>query len=495
MNGQINEEMIAGCEQEDLRHSGAILGDGALLHVGAADQRITHVSENIARFAARTPEQLLGRPFAESGIPIALDPADIAMSPGSRTLLGDETAGAAGQWRYVVTVVKTGWLVEIVPAPAAREGDAAARYQRIEIDTLAKESEIAQFAGRLAAAVRDIAGFDRVMVYRFEDDWSGTVIAEESAPGIGSYMGLRFPASDIPKIARDLYMSTPYRYIPDSAALAVKVVSTSGEPLDLTHADLRSVSPLHLEYLRNMGVASSFSIPIMVQGGLWGLLACHALRPGRLGQASIRQMRRLVNEYAVGLANFTVSRRMTAISTIQRTLDEIGAGIAAPSDLPAALARRGTDLAALIQCEAGAVALNDATWVYGAPAPDREVVEQIDAWFANECPEAMFSTDNLSGVMAAAARFTAQVSGVYALKVQAARFYWFRPELVQQVDWAGNPDKAVVGTSGRLELSPRKSFEKWLHVKHGYSDSWRNEHRMAAKKIGSVLQTWPSLRP
>jgi len=496
MDKLITAEMVAGCEREDLRHSGAIMSHGALLHVSAEGQLITHVSENIAEFCGLTPQQVLDKPLAQSGIAIQLDPNDLRRQPGSR----NEHAhlhGAAGTLCVLVTVVKTGWLVEMLPAPVPGAGSDKARtvgYQQIKLDQPLNEEEIVSFAGILTSGSREVTGFDRVMVYRFEDDWSGTVIGESIAPGQEGFLGLRFPASDIPQIARDLYRVTPYRQIPDSSATTVSIVSTGDEKLDLSFADLRSVSPLHIQYLKNMGVASSFSISIIVQESLWGLLAFHSMRPALLSQETIGHLRRMVRDYEVGVANVTTTRRLAVISGIQRMLDELSGGIDTAADWDGALAQEGERLAALIQCKAGAVVLGGKIRPFGRNPPDKGVMGSIDQWFAAKCPDPLFMTDKLSGSLTEAAGFAAQVSGLVAMKVRGARLYWYRPELIQQVEWAGNPEKTAEGSDDAMVLSPRKSFEKWVQIKQGFSESWRNENRMAAKKIMTSLQTWPSLQ-
>ncbi len=439
---------------------------------------------------------MLDRPLAQSGIAIQLDPTDLRRQPGSR----NEHAllhGAAGTLCVLVTVVKTGWLVEMLPAPAPGAGSDKALtvgYQQIRLDQLLNEEDILSFAGILTRAAREITDFDRVMAYRFEDDWSGTVIGESTAPGQEAFLGLRFPASDIPQIARDLYRVTPYRQIPDSSASTVSIVSTGDVKLDLTFADLRSVPPLHIQYLTNMGVASSFSVSIIVQESLWGLLAFHSMRPAHLSQEIIGHLRRMVRDYEVGVANFSAATRLVVISKIQRVLDELSAGIDAAADWDAALAREGDRLAALMQCKAGAVVLGGKIRPFGRNPPGEAVMGRIDQWFAASCPDALFMTDKLLGSLAEAAGFAAQVSGLVAMKVRGARLYWYRPELIQQVEWAGNPEKSAEGSGDALVLSPRKSFAKWVQIKQGFSDSWRNENRMTAKKIMTSLQTWPSLQ-
>lgn len=489
----ITAQMIAGCEKEDLRHSGAIMSHGALLHVSSEGQLITHVSENIAAFCGLTPQQVLGRPLAQCAIALQLDPNDLRRQPGSRKEHATLRDTAGMPLCVVVTVVNSGWLVEMLPGSGADKA-LAVGYQQLRLDQLLNEGEIVSFAGIVTRAAREITGFDRVMVYRFEDDWSGTVIGESIGPGQDGFLGLRFPASDIPQIARDLYRLTPYRQIPDSSAATVAVVSTGDVKLDLTFADLRSVSPLHIQYLRNMGVASSFSLPIIVQESLWGLLAFHSMRPAQLSQEVIGHLRRMVRDYGVGVANFTTTRRLAVISGIQRMLDELGGSIDVAADWDGALAREGERLAALMQCGAGALALGGKIRPFGTDLPGEGVMGSIDQWFAASCPDDLFMTDNLSGSLAEAAGFAAQVSGLVAMKVCGARLYWYRPELIQQVEWAGNPEKSAEGSGDAMVLSPRKSFEKWVQVKQGFSETWRNENRMAAKKIMMIFQTWPSLR-
>jgi chemotaxis family two-component system sensor kinase Cph1 len=490
--GTIEASVVASCEDEDLRHSGYVLSHGALLHVAAQSGLVTHVGENIGDFVPLTPAQILGRPFADCAIPVALHPDDLRRAPGSRTEESVDAGRAGVRLRVLVTVTQSGWLVELLAGSTARVAAARpGRHQQAQFESVSNDEDIVSFATALTELARELGGFGRAMVYRFEDDWAGTVIAESVAPGIEGFVGLRFPASDIPKIARDLYLLTPYRHIPDSLAQPVRLLSAGGEPLDLTYADLRSVSPMHIEYMRNMGVAASFSVPIVVQSSLWGLLASHRLSGSQLGQDDISHIRELVHSYEIGLANYFASRRVAALGRIERTVEAIRSDVAGPQDVFSAALKHGSALSAMIDCGAGALVHRGRTLAFGRNPPDVAVIDAIDRWFVQRQGEPLLITDHLCSLLPQAQAFAQQVSGLVAMKINEARFYWYRPELIQQVDWAGNPFKPGALPGDMSQLSPRRSFQKWAETKNLQSDSWRNEHRMAAKKISKLLMEWP----
>ena len=270
------------CENEPLANSGLIQPNGVLLYIDKNSSEIRYASENAASLLGEGPDELLGldgKDWLEQNL------AGLVSWPASAGRRMHFPAGVDmgfGDLDVLISGTSGGWIVEFE----------ASQHSAVDLAGI----RLVRGAGRLDAAglqalrqslvdsVAKATGYDRVMLYQFDPDWSGDVLAEAVDAGRGSYLGLRFPASDIPAIARNLYAQTPYRHIPDSAAapVAIKSRAGTGTALDLTWSDLRSVSPVHMQYLSNMHVLSSFSTSIMVDGKLWGLFACHHYAPQRL---------------------------------------------------------------------------------------------------------------------------------------------------------------------------------------------------------------------
>ena len=262
------------------------------------------VSANAADVFGVAPEQLLGTPLLDLFDPACHEALAMAMSapPGERTAVpvkalvrrrtgdgngsrqraGNGTTGTGtGAPAYSALVHQVGsvWLVELEAEEVALTVEDTLLGVRSAVGRLTSATTVADLLDVAAAEIRRLTGFDRVMVYRFDPDWNGQVVAEAKHDLLESFLGLHYPASDIPPQARALYKVNLLRFIRDIDAVNAPLVPVdnplTGAPLDLSQAALRSVSPIHCEYLRNMGVTASMSVSIMVAGELAGLVACH----------------------------------------------------------------------------------------------------------------------------------------------------------------------------------------------------------------------------
>ncbi|MBR0991446.1 GAF domain-containing protein [Bradyrhizobium japonicum] len=330
----------------------------------------------------------------------------------------------------------------------------------------------------LSDQVQKVTGFDRVMVYRFLEDESGCVAAESrSSDAVSSYLGLRYPASDIPAQARALYLRNWIRYIPDTVHTPMPLNPAfnpkTGQPLDLTYSRLRAVSPIHLEYLANMRVRSSLSLSLIVGGKLWGLIACHAAAPLYLSSRL-----RLALEVFAQLASLHLSSTLElaeATDRIQtRNLHDQLIRAMSQNGLAEALVGHRPNLLDYI-CASGVVVRIDGKNFALGSTPDDVQVEALAYWLNDTQAEGIFCTSRLPEVYPPARSFLDRGAGLLALSVsREPRDYvmWFLPELISTVKWAGNPAKPV--TTGPLgdRLTPRKSFEAWQETVTGQSRPW-----------------------
>ncbi|MFW5679183.1 MAG: HWE histidine kinase domain-containing protein [Pseudomonadota bacterium] len=344
-----------------------------------------------------------------------------------------------------------------------------------------------------ADQIRQVTGFDRVMVYRFLDDGSGKVTAEAKQDELESYLDLHYPESDIPKQARELYCKNWIRIIPDinytPAPIEPETNPVTGRPLDLTFSSLRSVSPLHLQYLRNMGVAASMSVSIVHRGALWGLIACHHRQPHHLpcdvraacemfGHVFSLQLetRLHAQDYEYRLQQRSVHQQLVARLSSEESLSD-------------GLIRFRPNLLDLIQADGVAV------WVDGGFSeigwtPGQAGVQHLTRLLNARGEEGVVSTDRLTETFPEAV--LGDVAGVLALSVSRSPkdwILWFRRELVDTVTWAGNPNKAVVQTTEEDQLSPRASFRAWRETVRGRSRPWKTIEIEAAQTLRlSILE-------
>lgn len=488
------EALLLTCEAENLHLSGAIQSFGALLRLDAATLQITHISANLTAILGPEAAGLLGQSIDATGWLSRRALEKLSPQPGNFLTMPRIVSGPAGMVDAMVIRADAAILVELECNDQCAEPIAMQQYQRPLLTVPYDDDELSRHHDTLLAAFRAIAGYDRAMLYRFHDDWSGEVIAEASTSTLGSYLGLHFPASDIPAIARNLYMLNPMRLIPDIKAAQVPLIGSDANPPDLTWASLRSVSPVHLEYLENMGIGASFSVPIRVAGRLWGLVACHHLSPRRLSFDQRGACVSLTNAYALGLTSFFASRRLQAIDSLDRRVEHLLATLSQYDDPLDGIEPNAKLLMDVIDAQGFAMAVSDNVVIAGE-GPDMDGMSLIDAWFQNTCKEPIATTHHLEALFPQHPHILSVASGLMAIKARSprsgwVRFYWFRPAEPQEVAWAGNPNKPVIENAGVATLSPRRSFEKWVEIKTGYSRPWNNEEKLIAAKFRNTLLNW-----
>ena len=343
---------------------------------------------------------------------------------------------------------------------------------------------------RAADAFRRLTGFDRVMIYRFLDDDSGQVVAEARAPDAESFLNHRFPATDIPRQARALYLRNLVRVIPDShyRPQPLRPAAAGDDPLDMSDCALRSVSPVHLQYLKNMGVRASASVSIVVDEVLWGLVACHSstpqLLPYELRVASVTLARGLARQIK-SKADAELYRERVRLRRLE---DELVAGLPADLPLEEALARRSSELIELAAADGLAIVRDERVTLFGYAPSDAAVLHLAD-WVGQQPGLRPVSTHALSTQLPEAAAWTTHASGLLGVRLPDDRpltLLWFRSEIPETVRWAGNPTTAVkTGPAGAL--TPRASFEEWSETVSGRARRWSAASVESAGRLRDAL--------
>jgi serine phosphatase RsbU (regulator of sigma subunit)/GAF domain-containing protein len=386
-------------------------------------------------------------------------------------------------------------VIELEPASGPRPFSFPNTYQAVRgtIAELNRASSLKELYDITAQAVRTLTGFDRVMVYRYDADYNGEVVAEAKADQLNSFLGLHYPASDIPAQARALYEKNWIRLISDVDYLPVRLTPTdhpgNGRPLDLTYSALRSVSPIHLEYLRNMGVRASMSISLLRDDKLWGLIACHhyagphsppyATRAAAEFLGSALSLR-LVDRAREEETQRALQVRSTLAWLTAATLDE---------DRPLAETLLGSpDLLDLLPADSVVVRLQGHTTARGAELPPG-LAESVAAWAAGRGADVV-ATDALGEQAPALGAPVDRACGVLVLPLPEGQFVlWARGEKVQQIDWGGDPhNKAIAEREGDgVRLSPRKSFDRWRETVRGRSEPWSGQQIAEASELRTHL--------
>ena len=470
----------ASCDMEQIQFLGQIQPFGFLLEV-SPDWIVVRASANVEQFTAVTADSAIGMQLHELlGRRVMHDVRGemqvIGLGGGSRKIYNVVIEVEEAPYRnFDLTILRQGESVIIEGEPSvAGDAEVAVRVQSL-LGQLCSAGSIEAVSERMAGHVRALTGFDRVMVYRFHDDYSGEVIAERRSSAMESFMGLRFPASDIPAQARLLYLKNPLRLISDVAAPTIAVLPQRdylGAMLDLSMVSLRAVSPVHIEYLRNMRVAASLSISLIVDGKLWGLLACHHNGPRRMS-LKVRTALEFYGQMASSIVETLVhGKEKVARQRAREIHTRLLSLISVDAD--------GEDntFALLSELRANLRATGLATWMDGrlrteGSTPSPAAIAALLRFLNGTAVSEVYATNSLAGVCPASVELDSPVAGVMAVPIsRTPRDYvlYFRDELVSEVKWAGQPVKQV--SADGLRYSPRQSFDMWKELVHGQSSHW-----------------------
>jgi light-regulated signal transduction histidine kinase (bacteriophytochrome) len=362
------------------------------------------------------------------------------------------------------------------------------------ITRLQKVGELKDFLQLAAAEVQAISGFDRVMIYQFDAQNAGEVVAEAKRQDLFPYLGLHYPASDIPPQPRQLYAKGLLRYIPDLTAPNVELVPIQPllphPPPDFSFVRLRGTDPCCVQYHHNMGVAAMMVIALIKDQRLWGLISCHHQTPKRV-PASVRSSCELMGRFiASELANKVNSEELEDMMRLKLLQSEFVASIAQAEDLKAALTHPAPRLLDLVSAQGVAVCLEDEMTLIGA-TPTIEQVEALMQWVNEQTDEFLFHTDSLPKHYLPALEYKETASGLLLLRISPMRRYsilWFRPEVLQTITWAGDPQASrQVTPDGQTVLSPRRSFEQWQETVRLTSLPWKASELENAKDLRSAI--------
>lgn len=345
----------------------------------------------------------------------------------------------------------------------------------------------------VARITKDIFGYDRVMVYKFDEEWNGEVIAEEKEEELESWLGLHYPASDIPQQSRQLFMKQRVRIIADvnyePVPIVPKLSPINNQPLDLSRSELRGVSPIHIEYLRNMQVGASLTAALISNGKLWGLLACHHYSAKYINYYHRQTCEFLTQIFSNELSLKETNRYIGKLEEWESIRGDLVTQIETKGKIKKGLAEQEVLFTDLMECEGGAIILGGKMRLVGK-TPSKQQVKRLANDFLAEQGNSVFFTKNLSNSYKPAEEFTGTASGILSVKLGRSNrdfLMWFRPEVVQNVSWGGNPDKVANFDEDKQRFTPRKSFEKWTQKLTGISNPWLDYQISAAKAIRESL--------
>lgn len=481
---------LSACEREPIRIPGSIQPHGVLVVLEPQSFQIRQVSANAPDRFGRRLEALIGSDAS------AVLPANVIerirmqfqADPGLPNYAGTMASPHSPDfaWHVLAHQTPTEIVVELEEANAkdSRAFDIIYSVLQSQVARLVAASGVNAVCNEAANLVCELTGFDRVLVYQFDHDWNGIVVAERRNDRLPSYLGQRFPASDIPAQARELYRLNPVRQIPDAGYTPVPIVPALKTPLDLSFSSLRSVSPVHVEYMRNMGTAASMSLSIVVGGRLWGLVSCHHSKPRAVPfhvRTACTFLAQIVSQQIVSSDHAGQFHQRMELKSLQSRLL---AQMAAETDLLAGLTADRDVLLQLAGASGAAIVLESRCVLVGQ-TPSEAQTRQLAHWLDQRRATDVIATSQLSAEFPPASEYAETASGILAIaisKLHAHYLIWFRPELVRTLTWAGDPtSKAPDIHTGRIH--PRNSFAAWKQIVRNTSAPWSDAEIEAASEL------------
>jgi chemotaxis family two-component system sensor kinase Cph1 len=474
------------CDKEPIHIPGTIQGHGVLIGFEGDGLKISCISENACRLL-RIPERVfIGAPLSDFlGETAAATIARSVKSPdisGANPLLLDlGSEPHKTYWHGILHRNPQGRVIlELEPSSREQAVLVPAFYNLIKptINHFRSLNVLEDLKTFLVDEIKRLTGFERVNLYQFDSDWNGTVVAEARDTHMESYLHHRFPEADIPSQARRLYTVNWLRIIADVAAPNVPILSaesqmSSSAEIDLTHSTLRSVSPIHIEYLKNMKVGSSMSISILRDGHLWGLIACHRRNAHQVPYQVRVACEFFAQIFSYEMANLEEREEFAYRKSLKSVCGLLVKRILQGDSISALLSGRPNALD-LLKADGLAVLASTKIHKIGL-TPSNEEIQALAEWLRTTAPAGNYSTNSISSAFPSAKKYTEAVSGVLALPLSRDGhdyLFAFRREIVATQSWRGDPHKAVETRPGSNRLHPRHSFEIYREVVKGRANAW-----------------------
>jgi len=481
------------CDKEPIHILGKIQGHGFLIGVNNKDHSISYISENTAVYINDDPLKYLGKHIDEIDVQMNISNYEDKLKLSQIIVLGlgrgFETINpfylelGGKQFNLIIKNSANIYLLEFEPCNNKEEFDVQKTIGR-SISEILAQSGLHNMLNIAAREIKKIIQYDRVMIYQFGEDGHGEVVAEEKNSDLKPFLGMHYPASDIPKQARELYKINLTRILADVNMECPAIISNQGQdaPLDLTHSVLRAVSPIHIQYLKNMGVAASFSISLISHGELWGLVACHNYSPKFIDYKA-REASKLIGQILSPALEYRIGEEENdKFGLLNQSVNTLIKYVEKESDIVSALTANAVTINDVCS-GSGAVLVFDNKITSIGLTPNNDEVKEIVKWVINNTQDMLFYTHRFPAIYPAAEKYSDIGSGLFACILSrelSEMILFFKPEQKQSIIWGGNPEKAVeVASDGSLQLSPRKSFDKWTEIVRYSSAKW-NQGEIAA---------------
>jgi light-regulated signal transduction histidine kinase (bacteriophytochrome)/CheY-like chemotaxis protein len=482
-----SENTIDNCEDEKISHIGAVQSCSYFIAISKPSLKITAFSENLLEVIKTEPDQVLSQPIMSLPLKWLNLSEDQFKDMSKRSFIRVQSLNGSYDLSGFCTPSKNSFILELESQPELVQGGPIFDGDKSLIQTDGSKQSLKKLLHRTSEIFRTYTDYDRVMIYQFEPNGDGHVVAESREPHLEPFLGLRYPRYDIPQNAKDLFLKSESRMIVDTEALPVRLIAQNGTaPLDinLSKSYFRATSPFHIMYLRNMGVRATFSIPIKVDGKLWGLVACHNYEnPIHLNIRERNSCEIMGNFLSAKIQSLLASKRLKTKNQVLELCQKVLGNISSGQDTMTAFKESSEELLEATGSNGLAVKLGSQTLRIGA-CPSDEALSALADHLSNQEGLTIWSTRN-----SAAEGLAYHEASVGALAVPLSVGFsdyliWFRPAATQEIRWAGKPPDGQKESLKRSQrLSPRGSFELWSETIKDQALEWTTEQKDAAQYI------------
>jgi len=493
------------CGKLAIHQTNSIQDYGYLLVLDVSSLEIIQCSENINEITSKSARELVGRDLTAIFLPKEVDLLKLEIARGERNRVPVKSVIHNCDVETFVNislhVQKQLVILEIEKGDAQNERSFTEVFQEVRsfISIIERSNSLEEICQESIREIRRLAGFDGIRMYRFDEDWNGTVIAEEIEGELESYLGQTFPASDVPRQARALYIKNPYRLIPNRLYKPFKLFPvlnpvTNGF-IDLSDCNLRSVAAVHLEYMANMNVTASMSIRVMVGGELWGLISCHHITSKYLSAELRSVFEWLSMEISYRISAVVKQQKLSRSAELLRIKSIITENIFAKASIAKGILEdENENLLTLFKATGFAISLSGKITSAGL-TPKTEELENLFLWLSGKGFANIFSSHGLGEVYEEALSYKEVVSGILVIPIDPGKgdfIVCFRSEVIRDIKWGGDPNQAINFEKNGTSYHPRNSFKLWLQTVRGQSDPWSPEELEIAELLRTFLMGFQS---
>ena len=496
------EVNLTNCDREAIHLLGHIQPHGILIVILEADLKIVQISENTISFfnipASSLIDQPLQKLFPQSQIDILVP---LLLQENLELVNPIKLTAQINNKKHLFECVvhRSDGLLILEVEPLLKDSNSDLDFYHLAKASalkIRKSNDFLEMSDLLVKEIQKITQYDRVLLYRFEPNQSGVIVAEAISCHkdqlLEPFLGLHYPASDVPAQARKLYYNNWLRLIVDLNCQPVSLIPANNpitnDPLDLSFSVLRSVSPIHIKYLNNMGISASLSISLINAQKLWGLIVCHHYSPKYINYETRKICEFLGQIMSVEIVN-KHEKSLQKVKSVQIKLKQ---NILADNQiLSQALLQDRENLLNLVNAQGVVISFGDQISKIGE-VPDQESISKLIEWLRTNNSQDIVCTNCLSELYPDANSIKEQASGLLAISIflnyTAYHIIWFRPEVIQTVSWAGDPNKPMqIEADGSMSLSPRRSFELWKETVRKKSLFWEQVEIESALELRGTL--------